>query len=53
VLCRAAVVDGRTDIGIMSAGQVVGLIDDLPSCSELIERIVAEAAAVLGKLATG
>jgi NAD(P)H-dependent flavin oxidoreductase YrpB (nitropropane dioxygenase family) len=53
MLCRAAVVDGRTDIGIMSAGQVVGLIDDLPSCSELIERIVAEAAAVLGKLATG
>jgi hypothetical protein len=27
-------VDGRPDLGLMSSGQVTGLIDDLPSCLE-------------------
>jgi NAD(P)H-dependent flavin oxidoreductase YrpB (nitropropane dioxygenase family) len=31
----------------MASGQVVGVIDDLPSCDELIARIVSEADAVL------
>ncbi len=44
VLLRAAMVDGRTDLGLMSSGQVAGLIGDLPSCAELIEGIMAEAA---------
>lgn len=35
--------EGDLDRGIWSAGMVVGLIDDIPSCSELIERIVADA----------
>ena len=35
--------DGDLDHGIWSAGMVVGLIDDIPSCKELIERIVADA----------
>ncbi|HEX6686273.1 MAG TPA: nitronate monooxygenase [Candidatus Limnocylindrales bacterium] len=47
MLLRAAMVDGRADLGVMSSGQVVGLIDDLPSCAELIERIMAEASSVL------
>ena len=50
VLLRAAMVDGRTDLGLMSSGQVAGLIDDLPSCAELIESIMAEAGATLGRL---
>ena len=50
VLLRAAMVDGRSDLGVMSAGQVVGLIDDLPSCAELVGRIVAEAAETLERL---
>jgi len=50
VLLRAAMVDGRTDLGLMSSGQVTGLIDDLPSCAELIESIMAEADATLGRL---
>ena len=50
VLLRAAMVDGRTDLGLMSSGQVTGLIDDLPSCAELIEGIMAEAGAVLDRL---
>ncbi len=51
VLLRAAMVDGRTDLGLMSSGQVAGLIDDLPSCAELIGSIMAEAAATLDRLA--
>lgn len=43
MLLRAAMVDGRTDLGVMAAGQVAGVIEDLPSCAELIERIMAEA----------
>ncbi|HET9896855.1 MAG TPA: nitronate monooxygenase family protein [Streptosporangiaceae bacterium] len=43
VLLRAAMVDGRPDLGLMSSGQVAGLIDDLPSCADLIESIMAQA----------
>ena len=51
VLLRAAMVDGRADLGLMSSGQVTGLIDDLPSCQELIEAIMAEAERGLDRLA--
>ena len=34
----------------MASGQVVGLIDDIPSCEELIGRIVREATETLGRL---
>ena len=50
MLLKAAMVDGRPDLGVMAAGQVVGLIDDLPSCAELIERIMAEAGDCLARL---
>jgi NAD(P)H-dependent flavin oxidoreductase YrpB (nitropropane dioxygenase family) len=50
-LLRAAMVDGRTDFGVMATGQVAGLIDDLPSCAELIDRIVSQAEAVLAGFA--
>jgi len=50
MLLRAAMVDGRPDLGVMSAGQVVGLIDDLPSVAELIDRIMTEADATLYRL---
>ncbi|MET7334108.1 nitronate monooxygenase [Nonomuraea sp. NPDC005650] len=50
VLLRAAMVEGRADLGVMASGQVVGVIDDLPSCRELIERIVAEAETALTRL---
>jgi NAD(P)H-dependent flavin oxidoreductase YrpB (nitropropane dioxygenase family) len=33
---------GEIEDGVVSAGMVVGLIDDIPSCAELIERIVRE-----------
>jgi NAD(P)H-dependent flavin oxidoreductase YrpB (nitropropane dioxygenase family) len=50
MMLRASMVDGRTDLGTLAAGQVAGVIGDLPSCAELIEGIVAEADAVLTRL---
>jgi NAD(P)H-dependent flavin oxidoreductase YrpB (nitropropane dioxygenase family) len=50
MLLKAAMVDGRPDLGVMASGQVVGVIDDLPTVAELITRIMAEADAVLGRL---
>jgi len=50
MLLKAAMVDGRPDLGVMSAGQVVGLLDDLPTVDELIRRIMTEAAATLATL---
>lgn len=43
MLLKASMVDGRTDLGVMTSGQVAGVIDDLPSCAELVERIMKEA----------
>ncbi|WEP00375.1 nitronate monooxygenase [Streptomyces sp. FXJ1.172] len=51
MLLKSAMVDGRTDLGVMASGQVAGVIDDLPSCAELVERIVKEAEEVLTHLA--
>jgi NAD(P)H-dependent flavin oxidoreductase YrpB (nitropropane dioxygenase family) len=50
MLLRAAMVDGRPDLGLMSSGQVTGLIEDLPSCAELITRVMADAEARLALL---
>ncbi|GAB2843897.1 nitronate monooxygenase [Actinocorallia aurea] len=50
MLYRTALLEGRPDIGVMATGQVVGLIDDLPSCAELLSRIVADAGDVLKRL---
>jgi nitronate monooxygenase len=48
---RAAQDAGDTDGGVWSAGMVQGLIHDIPTCQELIERIIAEAEAlILGRL---
>jgi nitronate monooxygenase len=38
---------GDVDIGVWSAGQVQGLIHDVPTCAELIHRIVADAEAII------
>jgi NAD(P)H-dependent flavin oxidoreductase YrpB (nitropropane dioxygenase family) len=50
VLLKAAMVDGRADLGVMASGQVVQVIDDLPTCAEVIDRVMAEARAVLTRL---
>ncbi|MET8579176.1 nitronate monooxygenase [Streptomyces sp. NPDC005012] len=50
MLLKASMVEGRTDIGVMASGQVAGLIDDLPSCGELVGRIIGEARVALESL---
>ena len=50
MLLKASFVDGNLESGVMASGQVVGMIDDLPSCKELIDRIIAEAEKVLENL---
>jgi len=50
MLLKAAMVDGRPDLGLMSSGQVAGVIDDLPSCAELIDRIMTQAWQCLDRL---
>jgi len=39
---RQALEQGDPEGGLVWGGQVVGLIDDVPTCAELIERMVAE-----------
>ncbi len=41
--------DGDLDKGIWSAGMIVGLIDDNPSCEELVSRIVTEAEQIISE----
>src|SRR5580698_5589621 len=38
---------GEMDYGIWSAGQTQGLIHDVPSCAELVARIVSEAESII------
>src|SRR5690606_6554668 len=43
---------GELEHGIWSAGMVVGLIDDIPDCQTLVQRIVGEAEDIIrGRLA--
>ncbi|WP_234541286.1 NAD(P)H-dependent flavin oxidoreductase [Streptomyces shenzhenensis] len=51
MLLRSAMVEGRTDLGVMASGQVAGVIDDLPSCAELVERVMKEAEEARARLA--
>ena len=50
MMTKAALVDGRTDVGVLPTGQVVGVIEELPTVAELIGAIVTEANATLERL---
>ena len=41
---------GDPDYGIWSAGIVIGLIKDIPTCEELLKRIEAEAEGTIERL---
>ncbi|HRH89096.1 MAG TPA: nitronate monooxygenase family protein [Rubrivivax sp.] len=45
--------DGAMDAGVWSCGMVAGLIRDVPSCKQLIERIMAEADALIHRRLAG
>ncbi len=44
---REGLLSGDTDHGVWTAGMVQGLIHDIPTCAELVSRIVAEAEAII------
>jgi nitronate monooxygenase len=46
---RATLQSGNVDDGLVWAGQAVGLVRDVPSCAELLERMVAECTAALAR----
>jgi NAD(P)H-dependent flavin oxidoreductase YrpB (nitropropane dioxygenase family) len=50
---RVALETGDLDHGLVTAGQVQGLINDVPSCRELIERIVRESEAIISQRLAG
>jgi NAD(P)H-dependent flavin oxidoreductase YrpB (nitropropane dioxygenase family) len=50
MLTKAALVDGRPEVGILPTGQIVGRIEELPAVADLIARIIAEADEVLARL---
>jgi NAD(P)H-dependent flavin oxidoreductase YrpB (nitropropane dioxygenase family) len=43
ILIQRAMVEGRPAEGVLPSGQVAGLIDDLPTCADLVTGIIAEA----------
>jgi NAD(P)H-dependent flavin oxidoreductase YrpB (nitropropane dioxygenase family) len=47
VMTKAALVEGRTDVGVLPTGQVVGVLGSLPPVAEIIDGIMAEADALL------
>ncbi|KMU74717.1 2-nitropropane dioxygenase [Coccidioides immitis RMSCC 3703] len=46
---RQVFLDGDVDYGVWTAGQVIGLIHDIPTCEELLKRIEREAVEAMAK----
>jgi len=45
--------EGEMDIGVWSCGMVAGLINDIPTCQELIDRIMIEANSIINERLAG
>ena len=45
--------EGAMDAGVWSCGMVAGLVNDIPTCKELIDRIMAEADALIRQRLVG
>jgi NAD(P)H-dependent flavin oxidoreductase YrpB (nitropropane dioxygenase family) len=50
MLIQRAVVDGDVEHGVMATGVVGGRIDDIPTCQQLVDRIVTQARERLASL---
>jgi NADH:quinone reductase (non-electrogenic) len=50
---REGLASGDTDHGIWTAGMIQGLIHDVPSVAELVDRIMAEAEAIIAERLAG
>lgn len=44
---RQSYITGDKDYGVWSAGQVIGLINDIPTCEELVTRIATDAEKII------
>jgi NAD(P)H-dependent flavin oxidoreductase YrpB (nitropropane dioxygenase family) len=51
MMTKAALVDGHPEVGVLPTGQVVGVIEELPSVSDLVAAVITEANATLERLA--
>jgi NAD(P)H-dependent flavin oxidoreductase YrpB (nitropropane dioxygenase family) len=52
MMTKAAMVDGDPGAGILPTGQVVGVIDDLPTVAALLASIISEADETLARLSS-
>jgi NAD(P)H-dependent flavin oxidoreductase YrpB (nitropropane dioxygenase family) len=52
MLIKASMVDGNPDVGVLPTGQVTGVIGELPTVAELLDRIMNEAESTLKRLET-
>ena len=50
IIIQKAMVEGKPNEGVLPSGQVAGLIDDLPSCADLIGSLVNDAEAQFKKI---
>jgi len=50
---RDALANGDTDGGIWSAGMIQGLIHDIPTVKDLVDRIIAEAETIITRRLEG
>jgi NAD(P)H-dependent flavin oxidoreductase YrpB (nitropropane dioxygenase family) len=50
MLIKASMVDGNPEVGVLPTGQVTGVIGELPTVAELLDRIMTEAESVLKRL---
>jgi NAD(P)H-dependent flavin oxidoreductase YrpB (nitropropane dioxygenase family) len=50
MMTRAAMVEGRPEVGILPTGQVVGVIDELPAVADVVNGIVRQAEETLARL---
>jgi NAD(P)H-dependent flavin oxidoreductase YrpB (nitropropane dioxygenase family) len=50
MLIKASMVDGHPDVGVLPTGQVTGVIGELPTVAELLDRIMQEAESALKRL---
>ena len=53
VLARRAMIEGDPVRGYLPSGSVAGILEDRPSCAELLARIEREALETLGRLCAG
>jgi NAD(P)H-dependent flavin oxidoreductase YrpB (nitropropane dioxygenase family) len=51
MLIKATLVDGKPDVGVLPTGQVTGVVTELPTVAELLDRITIEATQTLKRLA--